>query len=301
MLININTLVIQEKIRFDKFYHKLLKSMLRNDTLSKAMIYGSMNGGKRIRPFLVSVFSNIAKIKQSNYLRIAAAVESIHSYSLIHDDLPSMDNDDYRRGKLSVHKKFDEATAILTGDALHDIAFEILSSKETHIDQNVRLQLINKLSKILGSYGLAGGQSLDLLFENKNVKKNEILKMYTMKTSALFSFSSSAPFILAKKNKKLIKFAEEFGNLYGLVFQIADDIIDQTDSFKKLGKTPGKDKKQGKSTLISVIGKEKALSYCNYKINKFLKINRIYFNKWKILEHILLQNVSKFIDKSNIN
>tara|TARA_Y100000590_G_C15579606_1_gene961788 strand:+ start:212 stop:1039 length:828 start_codon:yes stop_codon:yes gene_type:complete len=275
--------------------------MLRNDTLSKAMIYGSMNGGKRIRPFLVSVFSNIAKIKQSNYLRIAAAVESIHSYSLIHDDLPSMDNDDYRRGKLSVHKKFDEATAILTGDALHDIAFEILSSKETHIDQNVRLQLINKLSKILGSYGLAGGQSLDLLFENKNVKKNEILKMYTMKTSALFSFSSSAPFILAKKNKKLIKFAEEFGNLYGLVFQIADDIIDQTDSFKKLGKTPGKDKKQGKSTLISVIGKEKALSYCNYKINKFLKINRIYFNKWKILEHILLQNVSKFIDKSNIN
>ena len=301
MLININTLVIQEKIKFDKFYHKLLKSMLRDNTLSKAMIYGSMNGGKRIRPFLVSVFSNIAEIKQSNYLRISAAVESIHSYSLIHDDLPSMDNDDYRRGKLSVHKKFNEATAILTGDALHDIAFEILSSKKTHIDSNIRIQLISKLSKILGSYGLAGGQSLDLLFENKNVKKNEILKMYSMKTSSLFSFSSSAPFILAKKNKRLIKFAEEFGNLYGLIFQIADDIIDQTDSFKKLGKTPGKDKKQGKSTLISVIGKEKALSYCNYKINKFLKTNKVYFKKWEILEHILFQNVLKFIDKSNIN
>ena len=120
--------------------------MLRDNTLSKAMIYGSMNGGKRIRPFLVSVFSNIAEIKQSNYLRISAAVESIHSYSLIHDDLPSMDNDDYRRGKLSVHKKFDEATAILTGDALHDIAFELLAYKKTHKESNIRIKLIQLIN-----------------------------------------------------------------------------------------------------------------------------------------------------------
>ena len=127
MSIDINTLVNQEKRDFNAYYKKLLKLYLLNDELSKVMIYGSMNGGKRIRPFIVSVFAKIAQIKKDNYLRLSAAIESIHSYSLIHDDLPSMDNDDYRRGKLSVHKKFDEAKAILAGDALHDLAFEILS------------------------------------------------------------------------------------------------------------------------------------------------------------------------------
>ena len=214
----INTLVTQEKIIFDQFYRKLLKSILFNDQLSKAIIYGSMNGGKRIRPFIVSIFAKIAKIKQRNYLRISATVESIHSYSLIHDDLPSMDNDDYRRGKLSVHKKFNEAMAILAGDALHDLAFEILSEKITSLNPKTRINLINKLSKILGSNGLAGGQSLDLLFENNKINNDEIIKMYSMKTSSLFSFCSSAPFILAKKNKSEIKFAENFGNLYGLIF-----------------------------------------------------------------------------------
>ena len=124
MTTDINTLINQEKRDFNIYYRKLLKSNLLNDELSKAIIYGSMNGGKRIRPFIVSVFANIAKIKKNNYLRLSAAVESIHSYSLIHDDLPSMDDDDYRRGKLSVHKKFNEAKAILAGDALHDLAFK---------------------------------------------------------------------------------------------------------------------------------------------------------------------------------
>ncbi len=175
MPVNINTLVNQEKRDFNVYYRKLLKSNLINDELSKAMIYGSMNGGKRIRPFIISVFAKIAKIKKNNYLRLSAAVESIHSYSLIHDDLPSMDDDDYRRGKLSVHKKFNEAKAILAGDALHDLAFEILSDKKTHKKSNVRINLVEKLSKVLGSKGLAGGQSLDLLFENMNVTVNQIL------------------------------------------------------------------------------------------------------------------------------
>ena len=141
---DINTLVNQEKRDFNVYYRKLLKSNLLNDELSEAIIYGSMNGGKRIRPFIVSVFANIAKIKKNNYLRISAAIESIHSYSLIHDDLPSMDDDDYRRGKLSVHKKFNEAKAILAGDALHDLAFEILSDKKTHNKSNIRIILIEK-------------------------------------------------------------------------------------------------------------------------------------------------------------
>ncbi len=130
MSTDINTLVNQEKKDFNVYYRNLLKSNLSNDDLAKAMVYGSMNGGKRIRPFIVSVFAKIAKITKNNYLRLSAAIESIHSYSLIHDDLPSMDNDDYRRGKLSVHKKFNEAKAILAGDSLHDLAFEILSDKK---------------------------------------------------------------------------------------------------------------------------------------------------------------------------
>ena len=294
MPININTLVNQEKKEFNAFYKKLLKSILLNDELSKAMIYGSMNGGKRIRPFIVSIFAKIAKIKKNNYLRLSAAIESIHSYSLIHDDLPCMDNDDYRRGKLSVHKKFDEAKAVLAGDALHDLAFEILSDKKTHNKINIRIMLIGKLSKILGSKGLAGGQSLDLLFENKNVNINQIIKMYSMKTSALFSYCCVAPFIVGKKSFKDIKFAEEFGNLYGLIFQILDDIIDETENFQFLGKTPGKDKKQGKSTFVSNVSKEKAIVFCNKKITKFIESNKRYFNKWKILEEVLFFNLKKF-------
>ena len=294
MPIDINILVNQEKKEFNAYYKKLLKSILLNDELSKAMIYGSMNGGKRIRPFIVSIFAKIAKIKKNSYLRLSAAIECIHSYSLIHDDLPSMDNDDYRRGKLSVHKKFDEAKAILAGDALHDLAFEILSDKKTHKNTNIRIILIEKLSKVLGSKGLAGGQSLDLLFENKKVNINKILKMYSMKTSALFSYCCIAPFILGKKNYKEIKFAEEFGNLYGLIFQILDDIIDETENFLFLGKTPGKDKKQGKSTFLSNISKEKAIVFCNKKITKFIKSNKIYFKRWQILEEVLFFNLKQF-------
>ncbi len=295
MPININTLVNQEKRDFNVYYRKLLKSHLLNDELSKAIIYGSMNGGKRIRPFIISVFAKIAKIKKNNYLRLSAAVESIHSYSLIHDDLPSMDDDDYRRGKLSVHKKFNEAKAILAGDALHDLAFEILSDKKTHKKSDVRINLVEKLSKKLGSKGLAGGQSLDLLFENNSVTVNQILKMYLMKTSSLFSYCCTAPFILAEKNKKDLKFAEEFGNLYGLVFQIIDDISDETENFLSLGKTPGKDKRQGKSTLVSNVNKEKAIVFCNKKINKFIRINKKFFSRWQILEEVLRMFCSKFI------
>ena len=293
MSTDINTLVNQEKRDFNVYYRKLLKSNLLNNELSKAMIYGSMNVGKRIRPFIVSVFAKIAKVK--NYLRLSAAVESIHSYSLIHDDLPSMDDDDYRRGKLSVHKKFNEAKAILAGDALHDLAFEILSDKKTHKKSNVRINLVEKLSKVLGSKGLAGGQSLDLLFENKSVTINQILKMYLMKTSALFSYCCVAPFVFAEKNKKDIKFAEEFGNLYGLIFQILDDIVDETENFLFLGKTPGKDRQQGKSTFVSNINKEKAIVFCNKKISKFIDSNKRYFNKWQILEQVLLFNLKKFL------
>ena len=198
----INKLIKAQKKEFDVFYKNLLKSTLSKDMLSKAMIYASMNGGKRIRPFILSIFSDLAKIPKKQSLMLSSTIELIHSYSLVHDDLPSMDNDDFRRGKPSTHKKFNEATAILAGDALHDLAFEILTDIKIHKDSNVRILLINKLSKAIGFNGLAGGQSLDLQYENRAISTANILKMYKMKTATLFSFACAAPYILAKKIKK---------------------------------------------------------------------------------------------------
>ncbi len=289
----INTLINNHKNQFDKFFFDLLKTNLNNSILSKAMIYGSMNGGKRIRPFLVSQAAKIAKVKKPQYFRVASAIESIHSYSLIHDDLPSMDNDDYRRGKLSTHKKFDEATAILAGDALHDFAFQILSSRLTHNNPERRIQLINYLAKSLGHLGLVAGQSLDLLYENKRNNIKKIIKMYKLKTGSLFEFSFSSPFILTNHPKEIIKFYQRYGLLFGLIFQIIDDLIDETKSFKLIGKTPGKDKKQGKNTLLDLMGKKNVISYCHDEINQFIKKNKNYLKKNLILKELLKFNLTR--------
>ena len=289
----INTLINNHKPLFNKFFYDLLKVNLDSSILSKAMIYGSMNGGKRIRPFLVSQAAKIAKAKKPQYLRVASAIEIIHSYSLIHDDLPSMDNDDFRRGKLSTHKKFDEATAILAGDALHDFAFQILSSRLTHNNPKKRIQLINYLAKSLGHRGLVAGQSLDLLYENKKNNIKQIIKMYKLKTGSLFEFSFSSPFILTNHPKEIIKFYQRYGLLFGLVFQIIDDLIDETNSFKLIGKTPGKDKKQGKSTLLDLMGKKNVISFCHDEINKFIKKNNNYFKKNLILKELLKFNLTR--------
>ena len=266
---NLKTLINSNKLHFDRKFKKLLKKKLDNSILSKAIFYGSNNGGKRIRPFLISQASKIAKINNHNSFILGASIECIHSYSLIHDDLPCMDNDDYRRGKLSTHKKFNEATAILAGDALHDLAFELISSDFKKINLKSNMYLINYLSLCLGYKGLALGQSLDLEFENKKISKNRILNMYLSKTGKLFEFCFAAPFILGSFNIAKINFAKEYGLLFGLIFQISDDFIDETGTFTKIGKTPGKDNKQGKSTLSKVIGKEEAFRLCNKKINEF--------------------------------
>ena len=288
----LNQLINKRKKEFDIFYKDFLNKNLSNNLLSKAMIYGSMNGGKRIRPFLVSVFSEIYEINKTQSLRLSAAIESIHSYSLIHDDLPSMDNDDFRRGKLSTHKKFNEATAILAGDALHDFAFEILSNKKTHPDAVIRINLIEKLSKFLGFKGLAGGQSLDLLFENRKIKTNKILEMYGMKTGVLFSFSCLSPCMLSKKKQNL-DFAKNYGALFGLLFQITDDILDGKNDFKSLGKTPGKDKKQGKSTLVSISRMEDIKQFCLLKVGEFKSKNKKMLKDYPILVKILESNIKR--------
>ena len=283
---NLNTLINVNKRKFDIKFKKLLKNKLDKSSLSNAMFYGSMNGGKRIRPFLVMESAKIAKIASNDAFVIASCVECIHSYSLIHDDLPSMDDDDYRRGKLSTHKKFNEATAILAGDALHDLAFELISGNISKKNNSTKLKLINYLSLCIGHKGLALGQALDLEFENKKLSKNKILDMYSRKTGKLFEFSFSAPFIL-KNNKKNIQFGKEFGMLFGLIFQVIDDLIDEIGTFKKIGKTPGKDVEQGKSTLLQLIGKKQVIDLCNNKINTFIKKNKNKLNQNPILIKML--------------
>jgi len=283
----VNTLINQNKIEFENYFFKLLKKDLNNSLVSKAMLYSSLNGGKRLRPLLVMVGSKIARSKKTESLRIACAIECIHSYSLIHDDLPSMDNDDYRRGKLSTHKKFDEATAILAGDALHDYAFEILSNPMTNKNAEIRIKLIDYLSKCIGYKGLAGGQSLDILYENKKVSKKKIIEMYNLKTGNLFEFAISSPFILKKQSNKKINFYKEYGRLFGIIFQITDDLMDNEKNFRILGKTPGKDKKLKKSTLINYMNKFEVKEFCEKKISNFIKKNQKYFLNNPILENLL--------------
>ena len=287
----INTLINQNKFIFNKYYNDLLKKNLNDSYLAKAMKYALMNGGKRIRPFLVSQSSKLTKTSLNNCMILSSTIESIHAYSLIHDDLPSMDNDDFRRGKPSTHKKFDEATAILAGDALHDFAFELLSSKLKKIKPETNLRLLNYLTKCTGHEGLAGGQSLDLLFENKKINKDKIMKMYTMKTGKLFEFSFAAPFILAEASYKKIKFSKEYGSLFGIIFQIIDDLLDETNNIQILGKTPGKDFKQGKSTIQNLIGKNEVINYCNKIVDLFIKKNEDEFLNSPILTRILKYNL----------
>ena len=289
----INTLINRHKTKFDKLYKNLLMSKLNNSLLSKAMKYSSINGGKRIRSFLVSESSKMVDLSSSNAMIIGFAIESIHTYSLIHDDLPSMDNDDFRRGKPSAHKKFGEATAILAGDSLHDFAFQLMSGRLKKIDPNKNLKLINYLTLCTGYDGLAGGQSLDLLYENKKIKKNNIVEMYAKKTGKLFEFSFAAPFIIKGESKKRIEFSKIYGSTFGTIFQIIDDLIDEINSFKTLGKTPGKDKKQGKRTLLSVIGKSRAINYCEEIADSLIVKNNKEFDDNPVLKNLLYYNINR--------
>jgi len=289
----INTLIDLNKSKFDKFYNNIIQKKLDKTLLAKAMKYSSINGGKRIRAFLVSQSSKIVNLSSENAMIISSSIESIHAYSLIHDDLPSMDNDDYRRGKLSTHKKFGEATAILAGDALHDFAFQLLSGCLKKIKKEKNLKLINYLTLCTGYGGLAGGQSLDLLYENKKLSKNKIIEMYNKKTGSLFEFSFAAPFIIKDESIKRIKFSKNYGSIFGRIFQIVDDLIDEVDSFKEIGKTPGKDKKQGKRTLLSVMGEKKARFYCEEIVENFIQKYKKEFLSYPILGDLLYYNINK--------
>ncbi|MBI29307.1 MAG: hypothetical protein CMI95_05395 [Pelagibacteraceae bacterium] len=279
--------IIIEKQIFDNYFKVLLSKKLNKSYLDKVMLYGTLNGGKRIRPYLIKQFSLLKNVKSKSYLRLAASVEIIHSYSLIHDDLPSMDNDNFRRGKPSVHYKYNEAQAILAGDSLHDLAFEILSDQKMNKNPLIRSNLVYQLSKSLGAAGLAGGQSLDLLFENKNAPISKIKKMYEMKTGALFNFCCTGPFIISKANKKEIDFAKRYGQFFGLIFQIVDDFMDVYGNKSSIGKTPGKDAKQKKSTILKHLNSKKLNIFCKKISSEFIKSNEYYLHKWPKLKLLI--------------
>lgn len=227
-------------------------------SLLDAMRYACLGGGKRIRPFLVVQSGRIFGMDEETMLRIAAAVECVHTYSLVHDDLPCMDDDDMRHGKPSTHLEYDEATAVLVGDALLTFAFEILSDVNAHPDPFVRCDLVARLATSIGFHGMVGGQMIDMLAEAGELEITAINRMQRMKTGALIAFAAESGAVAARASHGAIHALNGYAHDLGLAFQITDDILDIEGDAERLGKSVGKDEKAGKATFVSILGLERA-------------------------------------------
>jgi farnesyl diphosphate synthase len=222
------------------------------------MRYATFAGGKRLRPFLVLHSARLFGVDDARALRAAAAIEVLHTYSLVHDDLPCMDDDHLRRGRPTTHIAFDEATAVLAGDALLTVAFEILADAATHPSAEVRCRLIARLAEASGSNGMIGGQMIDMQAPNRAFGADEIMLLQRLKTGQLFEFSCEAGAILGEASDADRERMRLYAHDMGLVFQITDDLLDVTGTAEKTGKAVGKDKDQGKATLVSIYGIEGA-------------------------------------------
>jgi farnesyl diphosphate synthase len=223
-----------------------------------AMRYSALAPGKRLRPFLVLASANLFGVALRCALQVAAAVEMVHAYSLVHDDLPAMDNSDLRRGRPTCHKQFDEATAVLAGDGLLTAAFEVLAHPDTHGDPAVRCELVSELATAAGAAGMVGGQMIDLIAEDQNLDIGAITRLQRMKTGALIAFSCEAGAILAKAPSELRTALRGYAHDLGLAFQIADDLLDVEGSAAETGKPVGADAAAGKATFVSILGVERA-------------------------------------------
>ena len=223
-----------------------------------AMRYSALAPGKRLRPFLVLASANLFGVALRCALQVAAAVEMVHAYSLVHDDLPAMDNSDLRRGRPTCHKQFDEATAVLAGDGLLTAAFEVLAHPDTHGDPAVRCELVSELATAAGAPGMVGGQMIDLIAEHQNLDIGAITRLQRMKTGALIAFSCEAGAILAKAPSELRTALRGYAHDLGLAFQIADDLLDVEGSVAETGKPVGADAAAGKATFVSILGVERA-------------------------------------------
>ncbi|MFZ9276857.1 MAG: polyprenyl synthetase family protein [Candidatus Fonsibacter ubiquis] len=253
--------IVKVASHVDIFLKNYLKKRTENTQLFNALKYGLFSGGKKFRSYLIVTSGKLFNLNYKQLIAIGAAVECMHSYSLIHDDLPSMDDDDFRRGKKSTHKVFGEATAILAGNSLLTLAFEILSSNNININAKSKINLLNALASSAGHSGIAGGQYLDLKFEKMRVNKNLIIDMQNKKTGELISFCTESAAIMANKNshRKLLK---RIGLDIGLLFQITDDLLDLYGDKNKTGKPTRRDKQKGKATVIKSLGVNKTIEFC---------------------------------------
>lgn len=226
--------------------------------IHEAMRYSTFAGGKRLRPFLVLYCAKLFHVPQARAARVATAIEVLHTYSLVHDDLPCMDDDDLRRGRPTTHVAFDEMTAVLAGDGLLTLAFEILSDPRTHPSADVRCKLVSRLAEAAGSDGMIGGQMMDMQAADHPFGADDIILLQRLKTGQLFEFSCEAGGILGEAPGEHCNRLRDYARDLGLVFQITDDLLDVTSSAEKAGKAVGKDKDQGKATLVSIYGIERA-------------------------------------------
>ncbi len=256
--------IVKVASHVDIFLKNYLKKRIQNTHLFQALKYGLFSGGKKFRSYLIVTSGKLFNLNYKQLIAVGAAVECMHSYSLIHDDLPSMDDDDFRRGKKSTHKVFGEATAILAGNSLLTLAFEILSSNNININTKSKINLINALASSAGYSGIAGGQYLDLKFEKMKVNKNLIIDMQNKKTGELISFCTESAAIIANKNSHR-KFLKKIGLDIGLLFQITDDLLDLYGDKNKTGKPTRRDKQKGKATVIKSLGVNKTIEFC-YKL-----------------------------------
>ena len=234
----------------------------------EAMRYSALAPGKRMRPFLVLASANLFGVAQRCALQVAAAVEMVHAYSLVHDDLPAMDDSDLRRGRPTCHKQFDEATAVLAGDGLLTSAFEVLSDPDTHGDPTVRCELVATLASAAGPAGMVGGQMIDLIAERQKLDIGAITRLQRMKTGALIAFSCEAGAILAKAPGEVRIALRGYAHDLGLAFQIADDLLDVEGSAAETGKPVGADAAAGKATFVSILGVERARAQAEHLVRQ---------------------------------
>lgn len=289
---SISAMTLQSKLKTQAiFIENELNALFKaKNRLDLAMCYGTLNGGKRLRPFLVLETAHLFGVgKQA--LEAALAVELIHCYSLIHDDLPAMDNDDLRRGKPTVHKYYDEATAILAGDGLLTLAFETLAN-QTNLEPITQIKLIKALATASGRKGMVGGQMLDLAAEGRfSVENNDIDAIYhlqSLKTGALLHFSCLAGAILGEANAIETKAISDYGNYIGLAFQIADDILDYEGDAQIIGKAVGKDATAGKATLVQLLGIEAAKEKLKETVKKAQESLDIFGERAETLKNLAI-------------
>lgn len=261
---------------------------LPENHLYDAMRHGTLSGGKRLRPFLVMHSAALFNVDPARARRVAAALEFIHCYSLIHDDLPSMDDAALRRGKPTVHIQYDEATAILAGDALLTLAFEILSENETHEDPRVRCELIQALARASGGHGMVGGQMLDLLAEKQEFDLGTISRLQRMKTGKLMAFACEAGAIIGKAGGPQKRALCNYAHDLGLAFQVTDDILDVEADPQDTGKDTGKDADAGKATFVSAMGKEQAKERADMLVHQAIGHLKIFEGRAEMLKELAL-------------